>query len=159
MFWIAAALIAGMLYAGYRWRADRGLPPGPWGVPVLGYLPWLDPAEPYKTLTALARRYGPTYGVQMGKHYAVVVSDPAVARAALARNELTDRTDFEVVNDIMQEHGTYCARAVLLCRRRRRLHANFVVFSNSVEFDETNLSRARLRITPLEGVVTGVIRD
>lgn len=105
MFWIAA-LIAGVLYAAYRWRADRGLPPGPWGVPVLGYLPWLDRAEPYKTLTELARRYGPTYGVQMGKHYAVVVSDPATVRAALARNELTDRIDFEVVNDIMQEHGT-----------------------------------------------------
>lgn len=106
MFWVVGVILFGvLLYADHRWRANRNLPPGPCGVPIFGYLPWLNPTEPYKTLTALARKYGPIYSIQMGKHFAVVMSDPTLVRMALARNELADRTNFEVVNEIMQEHG------------------------------------------------------
>lgn len=105
MFWIVGAVLFGVLYFGYRWHSNKDLPPGPRGVPILGYLPWLDPKRPYETLTRLSGKYGPTYSIQMGKHFAVVMSDPATVRAALARNELADRTNFEVVNEIMQEHG------------------------------------------------------
>lgn len=108
MFWIVSTIILlGIIYGCHQWHCNKNLPPGPWGVPILGYLPWLNPVEPYKTLTGLARRYGPIYSIQMGKHFAVVMSDPMSVRTALARNELADRTNFEVINDIMQEHGTY----------------------------------------------------
>lgn len=105
MFWTVAAILLGILYGCYQWYRNKNLPPGPWGVPIFGYLPWLNPAQPYKTLTQLARKYGPVYSIQMGKHFAVVLSDPTSVRAALARNELADRTNFDVINDIMQEHG------------------------------------------------------
>lgn len=106
MFWIIGVILLLGTYAGYRWHSNRDLPPGPWGLPILGYLPWLNPRKPYATLTELAGKYGPIYSVQMGKHFAVVMSDPSTVRMALARNELADRTNFDVVNEIMQEHGT-----------------------------------------------------
>lgn len=113
MFWIINVVLLGTLYTIYKWRSTRHLPPGPWGVPILGYLPWLDPAEPYKTLTELTRKYGPIYSVQMGKHLAVVVSEPTLLRAALAQKQLADRTDFKVINDIMQERGTIISKCIL----------------------------------------------
>jgi len=107
MYWIIGVILFGALYAGYLWRSNKNLPPGPWGVPILGYLPWLDPERPYKTFTSLAYKYGPIYSIKMGKHFAVVMSEPTLVRMALARNELADRTNFEVINEIMQEHGKY----------------------------------------------------
>lgn len=108
MFWIINIILFGLVYyVGYQCYLNNYLPPGPWGIPVFGYLPWLNPAEPYKTLTTLSRKYGPIYSIQMGKHFAVVMSDPASVRMALARNELADRTNFEMVNEIMQGHGTH----------------------------------------------------
>lgn len=106
MFWIIGVLILVAVHFGYQWHSNRNLPPGPWGVPILGYLPWLNPSQPYKTLTELAQKYGPIYSIQMGKHFAVVMSDPSSVRMALARNELADRTNFAVINEVMQEHGT-----------------------------------------------------
>lgn len=116
MFWIIGVVLIGVLYTTYRWQLNTNLPPGPWGVPIFGYLPWLNPAEPYKTLTKLSKKYGPIYSVQMGKHFAVVISDPALVRKALAQNELADRTNFEVVNEIMQEHGANLFTFILTFR-------------------------------------------
>lgn len=106
MFWIICNIIfLSILYVGYQWRFNNNLPPGPWGIPIFGYLPWLNPTRPYESLTILARKYGPIYSIQMGKHFAIVMSDPILVRMALAQNELADRTNFEVINEIMQEHG------------------------------------------------------
>lgn len=105
MFWIISLILVGALYVGHYWHSSKNLPPGPWGIPIVGYLPWLNPTKPYTTLTKLARKYGPIYSIRMGKHFAVIMSDPTLVRMALARNELSDRTNFKVVNEIMQEHG------------------------------------------------------
>lgn len=107
MFWIIGVVLLAIFYAGYQWKIARKLPPGPWGIPIFGYLPWLNPSQPYKTLTELSIKYGPIYSVQMGRHLAVILSDPKLVRVALSQNELADRTNFKVVNDIMQEHGRY----------------------------------------------------
>lgn len=108
MFWIAcySAFILVAVYIGYRWHTDKNLPPGPWGLPILGSVLRINSHRPYKSFTKFARKYGPIYSIQMGKHMAVVLSDPTSIRMILAQNELADRTNFEVVNEIMQEHGT-----------------------------------------------------
>lgn len=63
----AAALLAliplAFLYVKYK---NRDVPPGPWGLPIVGYLPWLDPKNPHITLTNLAEKYGSIYSLQMG---------------------------------------------------------------------------------------------
>nr|CAD1833806.1 unnamed protein product [Ananas comosus var. bracteatus] len=67
-------------------RRRRGglapLPPGPYGVPVLGALPLIG-AAPHSALARLARRHGPIMYLKMGTCGAVVASSPSAARAFL----------------------------------------------------------------------------
>lgn len=41
------------------------LPPGPMGIPILGYMPFLG-SEPYKKLVTLSEKYGPVMSIRMG---------------------------------------------------------------------------------------------
>ena len=52
-----AALIVGILILCQRLRKKGKFPPGPTGVPILGYLPFLG-QEPYKELDRLKYIYG-----------------------------------------------------------------------------------------------------
>lgn len=88
--------------------------PGPWGLPLLGYLPFLDPKAPHKTLTDLARRYGRKHGLfalTLGRVRTVVISDPKLIRQALAKDEFSGRAPLYLTHGIMQGYGEYtCCR-------------------------------------------------
>jgi len=43
------------------------MPPGPWGLPVLGYLPFLNPKAPYLTLSELCDKFGKIFTLQLGQ--------------------------------------------------------------------------------------------
>ena len=49
------------------------LPPGPWGLPVVGYLPFLGP-QPQEKFLRLREKYGDVYSVQMGSFTAIVLN-------------------------------------------------------------------------------------
>ncbi|KAK2664785.1 hypothetical protein Ddye_003359 [Dipteronia dyeriana] len=55
------------------------LPPGPRGLPIIGYLPFLGTHMP-KTFTKLAGIYGPIYKLWLGNKLCVVVSSPSIAK-------------------------------------------------------------------------------
>lgn len=89
------------------WYHQKKLPPGPWGLPFLGYLPWLDPKAPYLSFTTLARQYGPIYGVSLGNLYTVVLTDPKDIRSVLAKDASTGRAPLYVTHGIMKGYGKY----------------------------------------------------
>lgn len=89
----------------YYWQRNRKLPPGPLGIPLLGYLPWIDPRAPYETFTALSKKYGPVYGVSLGSLYTVVLSDPKDIRSVLAKDAATGRAPLFVTHGIMKGYG------------------------------------------------------
>lgn len=64
-------------------------PPGPWGVPLLGYLPFFG-KEPHLTFTKLRKTYGDVVSIGMGSWPAIVISGRDVIREAL----VTQRDNF-----------------------------------------------------------------
>lgn len=109
--WLLLAL--GVAWAAWAlWsksRCGRGgpLPPGPLGLPFVGYLPWLDRQRPHETLAALARRYGPIFTVPMGGIRAVVLADEGLVRTALATEACAGRAPLYLTHGLMQGHGEY----------------------------------------------------
>ena len=83
----------------------RRQPPGPWGVPVLGYLPWLDPIHPYKTLTGLARRFGPVFSLKMGSVDCVVLTDSNIIRQLFSKDSVSGRPPLYLFSQIMEDSG------------------------------------------------------
>jgi len=101
---VLAALLILLLYV-YKGRRTLRLPPGPRGVPILGYLPWIDPERPHLSLTDLARRYGPICGLRMGSVYTILLSDPQLVRQAFAKDAFAGRAPLYLTHGIMQGYG------------------------------------------------------
>ena len=94
----------------FKSKRGRSLP-GPGGAPLLGYLPWLDPLHPYKTLTQLSEKYGSVFSVMMGSVECVVVSDNKIIRELFSRDELTGRPPLYMFARIMEARGIIFSEA------------------------------------------------
>uniref|UniRef100_A0A1W7HBR8 Cytochrome P450 n=1 Tax=Scoparia dulcis TaxID=107240 RepID=A0A1W7HBR8_SCODU len=63
------------------------LPPGPAGLPIIGNLHQLGD-QPHKSLTKLAKYYGPIMCLRLGQVNTVVISSSAVAKEVLQKQDL-----------------------------------------------------------------------
>ncbi|GFS34280.1 hypothetical protein Acr_00g0033140 [Actinidia rufa] len=71
----------------YRWafvRSSKGIgshpvPPGPRGLPIVGYLPFLS-TNLHEQFTELAHQYGPIYKLWLGQKLCVVLNSPSLAK-------------------------------------------------------------------------------
>ncbi|KAL4339817.1 hypothetical protein GQ457_08G026840 [Hibiscus cannabinus] len=64
------------------------LPPGPYGVPLVGYLPFLG-RNIHRTFMELANIYGPIYKLSIGQKLFVLISSPALAKEVLRDQDIT----------------------------------------------------------------------
>ncbi|GFU45719.1 cytochrome P450 2J6 [Nephila pilipes] len=71
-------------------QRGKNLPPGPRGLPVLGYLPFLG-SEAYRTLHNLTDKYGPIFSFYLGRKLVVVLGNYDVVKEALSNNKIMDR--------------------------------------------------------------------
>lgn len=61
-----------------------GIPPGPMGLPLLGYLPFLGD-KPYLKFTELSKKYGPVFSFYLGSRLVVVLNDFSSIREAFVK--------------------------------------------------------------------------
>ena len=70
----------------YRKRkCQTNLPHGPWGFPIVGYLPFLGP-QPQEKFMQLRKKYGDIFTIQMGSFTVVVLNGCGVIKEALITN-------------------------------------------------------------------------
>ena len=73
-------------------RRPRNLPPGPNGLPLLGYFPKLAlQGDEYKSLASLAKTYGEVFSLNLCGQLVVVVSSYEAIKKALAHPNTSDR--------------------------------------------------------------------
>lgn len=89
----AALLIVLMMQWLYKfYRQCKTLPPGPWGIPIFGYLMFMG-SEKHTSFMELAKSYGTVYSARLGYQLTVVLSDYKMIREAFRREEFTGRPD------------------------------------------------------------------
>lgn len=81
-------------------KHSRTLPPGPWGVPILGYLPFIKGAT-HLHFDELAKKFGSIFSIRLGSELIVVLSDYRIIRDSFRREEFSGRphTDFMNILD------------------------------------------------------------
>ncbi|KAK9277239.1 hypothetical protein L1049_006778 [Liquidambar formosana] len=94
---ILAVSVAMLALLWSLWTAKKSrnlsapLPPGPRGLPIVGYLPFLG-SDIHRTFTQLARVYGPIYKLWLGNKLCVVLNSPSLVRE-VARDQDTTFAD------------------------------------------------------------------
>ncbi|KAF8412393.1 hypothetical protein HHK36_000357 [Tetracentron sinense] len=71
-------------------KARKGtlpLPPGPRGLPIVGYLPFLD-SDMHRSFAELAKIYGPIMKLQLGSKLSVVLSSASLAKEVLRDQDI-----------------------------------------------------------------------
>ncbi|XP_050408735.1 cytochrome P450 1A1 [Patella vulgata] len=88
-----ATLISAKAILNMLWKDNR--PPGPRGVPLLGYLPYFG-THPHLTFFKLREKYGDVFSIQMGSFPAVVISGKELIKEVLVTrgDEFSGRPNF-----------------------------------------------------------------
>lgn len=71
-------------------KISRSLPPGPWGLPIIGILNYIG-SEKHTSFMKLAKEYGTLFSARLGSQLTVVISDYKLIREAFKREEFTGR--------------------------------------------------------------------
>ncbi|XP_015795767.1 cytochrome P450 2J6 [Tetranychus urticae] len=66
------------------------LPPGPWGLPFVGYLPFIK-KDAYIQMTELAEKYGPVFSFKCGQFDVIVINEVKAIEEALKNDHLLAR--------------------------------------------------------------------
>lgn len=101
-------------------REAVSLPPGPWGLPILGSLPFLK-GDLHLHFRDLTHKYGSLISTRLGTQLIVVLSDYKMIRDAFRKEEFTGRPTTEFTN-ILGGYGVINAAGKLWKDQRRFLH-------------------------------------
>ncbi|XP_066246355.1 cytochrome P450 306a1 [Euwallacea similis] len=124
MFTVILVSLALLLLVHCFWK-KRKLPPGPWGLPIIGYLPWINPQAPHHTFAQLAKKYGPIYSLSLGSIQAIVLSDTKLIKTLFSKDVTTGRAPLYMTHGIMNGYGIICSEGDLW-KDQRKLVTNWL---------------------------------
>ena len=97
---VLAIYLSGFLFAiviaiAVKWLVNQNhrLPPGPVGVPLLGYLPFLNVFNLGQSFSDLSKRFGDIFSLRVGTELAIVLNSYDAVKKAFSKSELIDRPD------------------------------------------------------------------
>ncbi|KAK9276316.1 hypothetical protein L1049_005847 [Liquidambar formosana] len=70
------------------WKGMPPLPPGPRGLPIAGYFPFLG-TNLHQSFAELAQVYGPIYKLWLGNKLYVLLSSPSLAKEVVRDQDIT----------------------------------------------------------------------
>ncbi|GBP90240.1 Cytochrome P450 18a1 [Eumeta japonica] len=123
-------------------RGLRKLPPGPWGPPVVGYLPFLGVR--HKTFLELARSYGALFSARLGNQLIVVLSDYRLIREAFRREEFTGRPSTPLMHTL-DGLGIINSEGRLWKNQRRFLHEKLREFGMTYMGNGKKIMEGRIK--------------
>ncbi|XP_033126620.1 cytochrome P450 2U1-like [Anneissia japonica] len=99
----------------------RNLPPGPWGLPVVGILPFVG-NQPQKSFMKLAEKYGSVFSAYLGTKLVVFVNDYKSMKQMFAKSGDTfnDRPKLIVIDQISHGKGIASGYLHLNLKEKRR---------------------------------------
>ncbi|CAL8109685.1 unnamed protein product [Orchesella dallaii] len=95
--------LAGLCYFAKKWLEFRKLPPGPWGIPILGYLPFMIFRNPLTAFPEFKKRYGKVFSMTLGDFRVVVINDYKLINEAYRQDVFMGRPAF--VAQMTRNHG------------------------------------------------------
>ncbi|GAB6027682.1 Cytochrome P450 2 sub R member 1 [Chamberlinius hualienensis] len=100
------------------------LPPGPWGLPLIGYLPWIG-RKPCVTFLGLKKKYGGFFSVNLGGMTMLVLNDWHVIKATLIdrRHDFSGRPS-NCLTDTMMDRKDMALSDGPVCLRQRKMMVN-----------------------------------
>lgn len=102
----------------------KSLPPGPWGFPVLGYLPFIK-GDLHLQFGGLAKKYGSMFSARLGTKLVVVLSDYRTIRDTFRREEFSGRPHTEFMN-ILEGYGELVTFLLLSKELRQSTSVMFI---------------------------------
>ncbi|XP_011499351.1 PREDICTED: cytochrome P450 18a1 isoform X1 [Ceratosolen solmsi marchali] len=103
------------------YRQLLSLPPGPWGLPLFGYLPFMKGVDLHLRFGELAKKYGSMFSARLGTQLVIVLSDYRIIRETFRREEFTGRPHTEFIN-ILGGYGIINSEGALWKDQRRFIH-------------------------------------
>ncbi|XP_024529635.1 flavonoid 3'-monooxygenase-like [Selaginella moellendorffii] len=76
------------LVLSWSYRSFKNLPPGPWGLPLIGHLHLLAGKPPHRSLQSISRKYGPIVFLKMGMMPTVVISSQKIIKEVFTTHDI-----------------------------------------------------------------------
>ncbi|KAK8391552.1 hypothetical protein O3P69_017240 [Scylla paramamosain] len=100
-------------------RKPPGLPPGKWGLPLVGYIPWTSKSFEEQVMD-LHEHYGDIFLWRMGTQLMIFIRHYKLMKEAFSRSEFTHRPNWEVLKFIEEvPHGIVSSSGIIWHNNRR----------------------------------------
>lgn len=123
------------------------VPPGPMGLPFLGYLPFVG-KEIHLTFTSLSERFGPIYQIYLGNIRVVVLNEASLVRQAFKQPVFSGRPDTQLTR-ILQGYGIVNSEGALWKEQRAFLHSALRKLGAKSLMSGSNGLEAKIQVSEL----------